>query len=405
MCFTIVILNIIIPDNAPTPVVLSELVHDTDYILFGSFIEIYNEKIYDLLVPLGARKRSRDELRIRQDAKGPFVGGVREIQINSANEAYRLLAAGRQNQMVAQTRLNHESSRSHCIFQLKIVRRLTRDRWSVTSLAFCDLAGAERSKKVGTDRTRLAESKTINKSLLQLGVVIEDLRRNQSKPGTVAVSFRNSKLTRLMQSYLTGNAKTTIVVAVSQDPQLTEETQNSLKFAATAQTVQTMGTDRQGRMTLMESTRSNITRLGANDKDSVCFKTMTSTMFDAHSSTFKQPASSTSSTTSSGQFSSLENRNPSAQNWDENYAKWKKVDLIEDLVYFRDRDRENQTLILQMKNAWKEDEQEKEYYQKETVRLNNEFKQTERQIRNEHEIEITDLCRQIKAAKVSLTFF
>ena len=57
--------------------------------MFGSFIEIYNEKIYDLLVPLGAKKRSRDELRIRQDAKGPFVGGVREIQIDSADEAYR----------------------------------------------------------------------------------------------------------------------------------------------------------------------------------------------------------------------------------------------------------------------------------------------------------------------------
>ena len=68
---------------------LSGLVQDTDYILFGSFIEIYNEKIYDLLVPLGAKKRSRDELRIRQDAKGPFVGGVREIQIDSADEAYR----------------------------------------------------------------------------------------------------------------------------------------------------------------------------------------------------------------------------------------------------------------------------------------------------------------------------
>ena len=370
--------------------------------MFGSFIEIYNEKIYDLLVPLGARKRSRDELRVRQDAKGPFVGGVREIQINTADEAYRLLEAGRQNKIVAQTRLNHESSRSHCIFQLKIVRRITRDRWSVTSLAFCDLAGAERSKKVGTDRTRLAESKTINKSLLQLGVVIEDLRRNQSKPGTVAVSFRNSKLTRLMQVYLTGNSKTTIVVAVSQDPQLTEETQNSLKFAATAQTVQTMGTDRQGRMTLMESTRNNITRLHDHSiKDipsqSVCFKTMSSTMFDAHSSTMKQP---TSVTSTSSQLSSL-GSGPSTANWDENYAKWKKVDLIEDLVYFKDRDRENQTLILQMKNAWKEDEQDKEYYQREVTRLTNEYRQSEKQIRNEHEVEIVDLCRQIKAAKAS----
>ena len=135
----------------------------------------------------------------------------------------------------------------------------------MNSLAFCDLAGAEQSKKVGNNRERLAESKTINKSLLQLGVVIEDLRRSQSKPGTVAVSFRNSKLTRLMQAYLTGNSKTTIVVAVSQDPTLTEETQNSLKFAATAQTVQTIGTDRQGR-TLPESSSEGFFEFRLNKK-------------------------------------------------------------------------------------------------------------------------------------------
>ena len=106
-----------------------------------------------------------------------------------------------------------------------------------------------------------------------------------------------------MQAYLTGNSKTTIVVAVSQDPTLTEETQNSLKFAATAQTVQTIGTDRQGR-TLLESTRSNITRLHDNtvkEAQSVYFKTMSSTMLDAHAtSIYKQPHSVTSQSSSQG---------------------------------------------------------------------------------------------------------
>ena len=97
------------------------------------------------------------------------------------------------------------------------------------------------------------------------------------------------------------------------------------------------------------------------------------------------------------QLSSL----PPSANWDENYAKWKKVDLIEDLVYFRDRDRENQKLILQMKDAWKEDEQEKDFYHRETIRLKNEAISAEKILRNEHEIEITELCRKIKAIKAS----
>jgi len=120
------------PDNLeelPTADILSDLVQDSDYIAFGSFIEIYNEKIYDLLVA-PAKGGKRDDLRIRQDAKGPYVGGVREIQINSAQEAYKLLDVGRKNLIVAQTKLNHESSRSHS----KQIWRSESSRWWSASL-------------------------------------------------------------------------------------------------------------------------------------------------------------------------------------------------------------------------------------------------------------------------------
>ena len=75
--------------NVPDPVSLSDYVKNTDYIVYGSFIEIYNEKIYDLLVP-PSKTGKRDDLRIRQDAKGPFVGNALEIQINTAQASFHI---------------------------------------------------------------------------------------------------------------------------------------------------------------------------------------------------------------------------------------------------------------------------------------------------------------------------
>ena len=77
-----------ITGNVPDPVSLSDYVKNTDYIVYGSFIEIYNEKIYDLLVP-PTKTGKRDDLRIRQDAKGPFVGNALEIQINTAQASFQ----------------------------------------------------------------------------------------------------------------------------------------------------------------------------------------------------------------------------------------------------------------------------------------------------------------------------
>ncbi|CBY09236.1 unnamed protein product [Oikopleura dioica] len=296
--------------------------NDDEYLVFASFVEIYNERIHDLLAPVNASTK-RAELRIRQDTKGPFVGGVHQVQISSAQEAYKVIDAGRRNLNIAATRLNEESSRSHCLFVVKIAKRMTQHRWGVSQICFCDLAGKERSKNIGSDAKRLGESKTINKSLMQLGIVIEELRNNQKNPGSVAVSFRNSKLTRLMQSYLTGNSKTIIIVTVSQNERFAEETLNSLKFAASAKTV-SLGRDRHG---FKDTTKMNMSTIHDMTNASVMFKTMSGTMIDNYNVTF-----------------------------DEDYRKWKKIDLIDDLIYYRDRDRELSASIFAMKNAWKDDE-------------------------------------------------
>jgi len=357
-------LNPALLKNAPAPQAEAIDNDDDEYLVFASFVEIYNERIHDLLAPVEAGHK-RAELRIRQDTKGPFVGGVRQVQISSAQEAYKVIDAGRRNLNIAATRLNEESSRSHCLFVVKIAKRMTQHRWAVSQICFCDLAGKERSKNIGGDAKRLGESKTINKSLMQLGIVIEELRNNQKNPGSVAVSFRNSKLTRLMQSYLTGNSKTIIIVTVSQNERFAEETLNSLKFAASAKTV-SLGRDRHG---FKDMTKMNMSTIHDSTNASVMFKTMSGTMIDNYNVTslkgnesayFSRPSAfqEDNMTISSSEtpVCSLTSSAPASGSFDEDYRKWKKIDLIDDLIYYRDRDRELSSSIVAMKNAWKDDE-------------------------------------------------
>ena len=203
---------------------------------------------------------------------------------------------------------------------------------------------------------------------MQLGIVIEELRNNQAKPGSVAVSFRNSKLTRLMQSYLTGNSQTTIVVAVSQNPDLNEETINSLKFAASAQTVQTLGIDRHGRA-LMSSTKLNMTSL-LNDQ-SAALKNMGATMIVAGAhrtcplSSLEEERNYTESYNTTNQMSHMTHNHESDE---AKYMKWRKKELIDDLIYYKDADKAMRETLLDMKDAWKQDEAEKIHYQNELNR-------------------------------------
>lgn len=108
--------------------------------------------------------------------------GLREIKVNSADEAYQIMTIGRENLQFAATRLNHHSSRSHCIFTIKVIRvaktakpHLAR----VSMLSFCDLAGSERIKKTLNTGDRQKEAGNINTSLLVLGRCMKAIRQNQ----------------------------------------------------------------------------------------------------------------------------------------------------------------------------------------------------------------------------------
>ncbi len=99
---------------------------DINYAVWISFAEIYNESIYDLLEKIPPVKRKGDKpkrspLKLAEDKNGSiYIKGLKEIKVNSANEAYQVMMIGRENLHFAATRLNHQSSRSHCIFTIKV---------------------------------------------------------------------------------------------------------------------------------------------------------------------------------------------------------------------------------------------------------------------------------------------
>nr|XP_029486453.1 kinesin-like protein KIF20B [Oncorhynchus nerka] len=213
----------------------------TKFSVWVSFCEIYNENIHDLLepVPTGAQKRST--LRLSQDVKGnSFVKDLKWIQVNNAEEAYKVMKLGKKNQSFASTKLNLLSSRSHSIFSVRILRledaRIPRVN-SISELSLCDLAGSERCAKTQNKGERLKEAGNINTSLMTLGKCINTLRQSQQSKLPQHVPFRESKLTHYLQGFFCGRGKACMIVNVNQCASMYDETLNVLKFSAVAQKV------------------------------------------------------------------------------------------------------------------------------------------------------------------------
>ena len=211
--------------------------------IYVSFIQIYLESIQDLLEP------ELKDIKIREDPeKGVYLEGVHRIKCKSPSECKELFHMGEKNRATASTKMNEHSSRSHAILILRIERSIqmmtktkvknvkqVTDRIITSSdLYLVDLAGSERVKKTGATADRLKEAKLINQSLLALGNVISAL----SDPKSTHISYRDSKLTRLLQNSLGGNSKTALIVTVSPSTYNTDETISSLFFALRAMKVQ-----------------------------------------------------------------------------------------------------------------------------------------------------------------------
>ncbi|KAH7654817.1 Minus-end-directed kinesin ATPase protein [Dioscorea alata] len=191
-----------------------------------SMLEVYNEKIRDLLAENSDQHAKR--LEIKQTADGTQdVPGLVEAPVNSVDEVWSMLKTGGRNRSVGSTNANELSSRSHCLVRVIIKsENMLNGHQCRSNMWLVDLAGSERVGKIEVEGERLKESQFINKSLSALGDVISALAsRNPHIP------YRNSKLTHLLQSSLGGDCKTLMFVQISPSTADLGETLCSLNFA------------------------------------------------------------------------------------------------------------------------------------------------------------------------------
>ncbi|CAN5975935.1 unnamed protein product [Sphagnum jensenii] len=221
-----------------------QAVETREFLLRVSYMEIYNEEINDLLAP------EAQKLQIHENVeRGIFVAGLREEIVVSPEQVLELMEFGENHRHVGETNMNVYSSRSHTIFRMVIESRdrsqddpcgnnslQVCDAVRVSVLNLVDLAGSERVAKSGAEGARLKEGTHINKSLMTLGTVINKLSEGIQKQGG-HVPYRDSKLTRILQPALGGNAKTAIICNVTPALVHTDETKGTLYFASRANRV------------------------------------------------------------------------------------------------------------------------------------------------------------------------
>ncbi|KAF7647079.1 hypothetical protein LDENG_00177690 [Lucifuga dentata] len=205
-----------------------------------SYMEIYNEKVRDLLDPKGGRQT----LRVREHkVLGPYVDGLSRLAVACYKDIESLMSEGNKSRTVAATNMNEESSRSHAVFNIILTHTL-KDLHSGTSgekvsrLSLVDLAGSERAAKTGAAGERLKEGSNINKSLTTLGLVISALaEQGTTKNKTKFVPYRDSVLTWLLKDCLGGNSRTAMVATVSPAADNYEETLSTLRYADRAKNI------------------------------------------------------------------------------------------------------------------------------------------------------------------------
>ncbi|KAL9098909.1 MAG: hypothetical protein Q9163_005519 [Psora crenata] len=235
-----------------------------EFLLRVSYLEIYNEKIHDLLTPPaagGIGAPQQEEIKLREDSKrGVFASPLKEEIVQSPTQLLRVIARGDQSRKTRSTQFNAQSSRSHAVVQIVVESRerapvgkgcnekraaLLPGGVRVSTLSMIDLAGSERA---ADNKERRTEGAHINKSLLTLGTVIAKLSGDKDSNGNPTdkdgkhLPYRDSKLTRLLQPALSGNSLVSILCTIQIGSAgsvvtasgHTGETLNTLKFAARA---------------------------------------------------------------------------------------------------------------------------------------------------------------------------
>lgn len=187
-----------------------------------SYYEIYMDKIRDLL------DVSKINLSVHEDKnRVPYVKGATERFVSSPEEVFEVIEEGKSNRHIAVTNMNEHSSRSHSVFLINVKQENLENQKKLSGkLYLVDLAGSEKVSKTGAEGTVLDEAKNINKSLSALGNVISALADGNK----THIPYRDSKLTRILQESLGGNARTTIVICCSPASFNESETKSTLEF-------------------------------------------------------------------------------------------------------------------------------------------------------------------------------
>ena len=198
-----------------------------DFQLKLSVVEIYKEVMYDLFT-------QENNLKIIENKeKGIYIENLTEVYLSSIDEFFNYAELSQKNRKVAETKLNHNSSRSHCIMILEVIQNYKKEKIIKKGiLNLVDLAGSEKVSKTGAVGETLEEAKKINLSLSTLGNVIHSLTS-----GMGHVPYRDSKLTRILKESLGGNYKTYLIVTCSPHSYNLDEIISSLLFAKRVKTI------------------------------------------------------------------------------------------------------------------------------------------------------------------------
>ena len=210
------------------------------YTVEVSYLEIYNERVRDLLNPA-----TKGNLKVREHpSTGPYVEDLAKLAVRSFQEIEHLMDEGNKARTVAATSMNETSSRSHAVFTLTVTQKRhdveTRlDTEKVAKISLVDLAGSERATSTGATGARLKEGAEINRSLSTLGRVIAalaDLSTGKKKNMSM-VPYRDSVLTWLLKDSLGGNSMTAMIAAISPADINFEETLSTLRYADSAKRI------------------------------------------------------------------------------------------------------------------------------------------------------------------------
>ncbi|KAI3646725.1 hypothetical protein MP228_009653 [Amoeboaphelidium protococcarum] len=220
-----------------------EQLKTSQFIIYVTYLEIFNEQIIDLL-----NDESGGKLDLKDDGKGAFiVKDISKLPVTSPQQVFDLLQRGNQQRSVGATLMNEQSSRSHSVFTIYIescqielspvesiqsAKLRNANKVVVGKLNCVDLAGSERQSKSGSSGDRLKEAMKINQSLSALGNVISAL--SSRKPH---VPYRDSKLTKLLMDSLGGSAKTVMIATISPAAYNLDETVNTLRYAQRAKMI------------------------------------------------------------------------------------------------------------------------------------------------------------------------